>query len=138
DGTIAAGYPFHGTFTNLGVVRKSDGSGTTPSVLSTFNNSGGSVEVQQGELSIPGASLQLDGSATVRSLPSAGLDFSGDLLGSTTNAAQFSPLGAVLLDGPSTAGARQLLEVMSQDLGAVAAGFQNNLAYGSLPLGLTT
>jgi YD repeat-containing protein len=138
DGTIAVPYTYHGTFTNLGVVRKSSGTGTTSLANTEFDNSSGSIEVQQGELSFPGASLQLDGSATVRSLPSACLDFSGNLLGSTTNADQFSPLGTVLLDGPSTAGAPQQLEVMSQDLGAVAAGFQNNFAYGTLALGLTT
>ena len=54
---------------------------------------------------------------------------SGGITGDTRNADLHRPMGTVGLDGVTN-----LLEVMSQDLGATGQGFQNNFAYGTLAL----
>ena len=67
--------------------------------------------------------------------PTATFDISGNLLGDTTNADGFNPAGTVVFDlATGTTNPPQQLEVMSQDLGNVAAGFINNFAYGTLEL----
>ncbi len=67
------------------------------------------------------------------------LDVSGNLVGNTTNAAGFNPLGTVVLDsGNGTNNPPQQLEAMSQDLGNVPAGFNQNFAYGTLELTANT
>lgn len=69
---------------------------------------------------------------------SSTLDVSGNLLGNTANAAGWSVAGTVAFDGAGTAGSPQLLEAMSQDLGNVATGYNNNFAYGTLKLTSST
>ena len=110
-----------------------------PSGKTTFT---GGTLLDQGALDVQGTSaLNSDGGLTVNgqgalSLSSGStLDVSGNLLGNTTNAAGFTPLGTVVLDSATgTTDPPQQLEVMSQDLGNVAAGFDNNFAYGTLEL----
>ena len=92
----------------------------------------GSVSVLSGSPTISGG-LQLDGLAALWIANNRTLAISSDLLGNSTNADQFLPLGTVLLNGYGKSAANpQHLEAMSEDLGAVAAGFQSNFAYGTL------
>ena len=51
------------------------------------------------------------------------ISFNGNLLGNTQNASLFDPQGTVLLNGAGSSGAPESFEAMSQDLGAVPAGF---------------
>jgi hypothetical protein len=69
--------------------------------------------------------------------PAATINIRGSLAGNTLNADQFSP-GLINFNGSGTAAAPQTLEVMSQDLGNVAAGFTNNFAYYGLSLSNST
>ncbi len=108
-------------------------SGTT-----TINT--GSV-VNQGKMNLGDTTVSLPESLTVNgtgglSVVLGGtLQVTGNLVGNTTNSAQFKPSGTVVLNsGAGTNHAPQLLEAMSQDLGMVSAGFNNNFAYGSLQL----
>ena len=80
-------------------------------------------------------SLDVDGQGALSFSPTATFEITGNVLGQTTNGDQFAPQGTMLLDGYGTATAPQLLEVMSQDLGNSAAGFQDNFAYGTLAIG---
>jgi RHS repeat-associated protein len=92
-----------------------------------------------------GATVNVQGGLTINGLGGLSvstnsiLEVSGNLLGNTTNAAGFNPLGTVVLDSANgTNNAPQLLEAMSQDLGNVAAGFNDNFAYGILELTANT
>jgi RHS repeat-associated protein len=94
---------------------------------------GGSAAVDvQGGLTINGqGGLSVSTNST--------LQVSGSVLGNTTNAAAFNPLGTVVLDsGNGTSNPPQQFEVMSQDLGNVPAGFVGNFAYGTLELTANT
>src|SRR5271157_2598176 len=118
----------------------------------TFSFTGGANTIQtgtflvQGNLSIQNnatlsiqGGLTLNGQGGLSSASASTLQVSGNVLGNTTNAAGFNPLGTVVLDGGNgTNNPPQLLEVMSQDLGNVAAGFTNNFAYGTLQLTANT
>jgi hypothetical protein len=114
-----------GSLSNAGTVDKAGGTGTTP-VGATFSNTG-VVDVESGTLQFPGG-LPLDGPAALAGSAAGTLSVQGDVVGDTTNAAQFAPQEKVVLAGPG-ASSPQLLEVMSQDLGDVAAGFVHNFAY---------
>ncbi len=94
--------------------------------------------VEQGSLVIPdnakvtlNGSLEVDGSGVLELTPAATLNISGDLIGNTTNADRFTPIGTVVFDNTTEA---QQLEAMSADLGAEQAGFVNNFAYGTITL----
>ena len=78
--------------------------------------------------------LTINGQGALSVGPGSTLEVSGNLLGNTTNAAAFNVPGAVMLDGDGTSSSPQLLEVMSQDLGNIAAGFDQNFAYSMLEL----
>jgi hypothetical protein len=80
-------------------------------------------------------SVRFDGLAQLLGDPSASIFFFADLLGNTQNATLFHPQGRVFLNAHGTAKSPQLMEVMSADLGAVAAGFTNNFDFGSLSVG---
>src|SRR5262249_50728520 len=114
--TNAAG----GTFTNQGSAFF-----TIP-----FSNAG-NIDVESGFLGTAN-SLALDGSAILTGQPSGTLEVDGGLTGTTTNSDRYSPQETVVLQGAHLASNAQTLEVMSQDLGAVAAGFTRNFAYGAL------
>ncbi len=62
----------------------------------------------------------------------ASVNISGSLLGNTHNASQYQMTGTLQFDGSGTASSPQLFEAMSADMGAVAAGFVNNFADGTL------
>ena len=102
------------------------------------------LEVQE-ELSSQGTSaisldgsLEVDGSGILSLSPSATLDIRGNLLGDTTNADDYDPLGTVAFDGGAGAGSPQLLEAMSEDLGAVPSGFEDNFAYVTISVSANT
>jgi RHS repeat-associated protein len=124
-------------FINAGTFKKSSGAGTTQVLNVTFSNSG-SVEVRSGTVSFADGSLELDGSARLAVQPGVSVTVGGNLIGNTRNRDQFDALGPVLLNGMGMAATPQLLEVMSQDLGNVPAGFNRNFAYGTLALGNNT
>jgi hypothetical protein len=95
----------------------------------------GQLIVGSGSTFTINGSLIVDASGALITQPNTTLSVSGDLLGQTTNPNLFTPQGTVDLNGHGTAATPQQLEVMSQDQGAVAAGFSHNFAYGALALG---
>ena len=118
----------------------------------TFSFTGGTNVVQTGTFLVQGtlnvqnsATLEVEGGLTINGSGSLStssnstLDVSGNLLGNITSAADFNPLGTVMLNSAAgTGNPPQLLEAMSQDLGNVAAGYSNNFAYGTLELTANT
>ncbi|MFI5458474.1 MAG: SdrD B-like domain-containing protein [Isosphaerales bacterium] len=94
---------------------------------------GGSTITANATVNIAGG-LTINGSGALSVGLGSTLNVSGNLLGNTTNAAGFNILGTVVLDGTGTSSSPQQLEVMSQDLGGTAAGFQQNFAYNTLEL----
>ncbi len=109
-----------------------------PSGTTTINT--GTV-LDQGTLNVDGTAtvnisggLTINGQGALSSSSGTTLDVTGSLLGDTTNVAGFNPQGSVVLDGNDTSSSPQLLEAMSEDLGNVTAGFNNNFAYGTLKL----
>ena len=139
-------------FTNAGILEESAGTGSSTISLPVTNT--GTITVNSGTLALSGGesgsgtvqinnsatlsdssgNLEFDGSQYLAMSSSSTLDVAGDLIGSTTNIADFSPAGTVVLDGSGSASTPQTLEAMSQDLGNVAQGFQNNFDYGTLSL----
>jgi hypothetical protein len=79
------------------------------------------------------ATVLFDGTGRLTTQLASNLTFAGDLLGNTTLVDLYTPLGGLVFSGGSAATPRQL-EVMSRDLGTVAAGYSRNFAYGSLQL----
>ena len=123
------------TFNNQGTLTKSTGSGT--SISAVLNNTG-NLEVDAGALTLTSGSINIDGNSFFVSQASTTLALTGNLLSTTNLQSNFNPLGTVLLDGSGTASTPQQFEAMSDDLGAVAAGFINNFTYGNLTLGSGT
>ena len=121
------------TFNNAGTFEKTAGSGATQ-VLPLFTNTG-TVNAETGNFSFTGGAVTIGGSGCLTSEPGTTISFTGNLLGATQNADQFNPNGNVLLDGAGNSSSPQLLEAMSQDLGAVAAGFARNFVYNTLTIG---
>jgi hypothetical protein len=78
--------------------------------------------------------LDVDGSSVVTVAPGSSLQVGKGPLGTTQDTALFQPGGTISLNGGNSTNPH-LLEAMSEDLGAVPAGFTNNFAYGSLNLG---
>ena len=114
-------------------------SGTTTIQTGTFLVQGDSECSEQCHARVSRAALTINGQGGLSVSSNSTLDVSGNLLGNTTNAAAFNPLGTVVLDsGTGTSNPPQLLEAMSQDLGNVAAGFNNNFAYSTLELTANT
>jgi hypothetical protein len=143
DNQVGATYDFAsddsitaaGSMSNAGTVEKTGGTGA--STIGTafgpinFSNSG-VVQVQSGKLQLF-AGLPLNGAAALTGTAAGTLSVQGNVVGNTTNSAQFAPLDRVVLAGPGTTSPPQLLEVMSQDLGNSAAGFgTHNFVYGTL------
>ena len=120
------------SFSNQGRLIKSAGSGTAQ-IEAAFHNAG-SVEVQQGSLSLAGGgTLPFDGSAFLASVAGTAVGLTTSLTGTTTNADLFQPTGTVIFTGGDSASPR-LLEAMSRDLGPSSAGFHRNFGYGTLTL----
>ena len=138
------------TFSNVTITTDPTGSFTVP-VGQTFSFPSGTTTINtgtvldQGNLSVESnAILTVEGGLTINgqggiSVSSGStVDVSGNLLGNTTDAAGFNNLGTVVFDGAGTASSPQLVEAMSQDLGNVGAGFNDNFAYGTLKLTANT
>ena len=123
-------------FNNDGTLEIS--SGTGQSEISFPMGGAGNVSIASGSLKVDSGTLLFDNSESLSMAPSASLVLDGNLSGSTLNADQFAPQGSVNFDGSGTSSSPQLLEAMSQDLGNVATGFENNFAYGTLALGNST
>ena len=144
DNTTTGTYEFAGdgsivrsnlspSFVNAGTIEKTAGTGTTTIAVAFANT--GNISVLSGTLVVPNGSLDLTGSSYIASAPGATIAVSGNLLGNTQDVDLFNPQGTVLLNGSGTSSSPQQLEVMSQDLGNVAAGFTNNFDYGTLQVG---
>ncbi len=105
---------------------------------SSYPLGGSVVSAGNATVTIQGA-LTINGQGGLSVSSVSTLNVSGNLLGNTTNAAAFNPIGTVVLDsGKGTGNPPQQLEAMSQDLGNVAAGFNQNFAYGTLQLTANT
>ncbi|MFI5454955.1 MAG: RHS repeat-associated core domain-containing protein [Isosphaerales bacterium] len=124
------------SLTNAGTIEKTGGAGNSQIALQFVDT--GTIDVYSGTLVAPNSSVDLGGSDVLAVAPTSELTITGNLLGQTTNADQFSEQGEVLLDGSGTSTKPQEVEVMGQDFGNVAAGFENNFAYGMLALGNNT
>ncbi|MRR35145.1 hypothetical protein EG829_10730, partial [bacterium] len=83
-------------------------------------------------------SVEINDSGVLSSYESNTAYVSGSITGNTGNARFYNPAGMTVFDGSGTAANPQLLEVMSQDFGNVAAGFTNNFTYGTLNLANNT
>jgi len=132
DGDFKRWYSTGDVFNNAGTLRKSAGTETAMFDRVGFNNTG-TVEIQSGRLDLDN-SVAFDGPNILTSQPLGTLALDGDLLGATQNADLFDPQGTLRLAGTAAAGTPRLLEAMSQDAGAVPAGFVRNFAYGTLKL----
>jgi RHS repeat-associated protein len=119
-------------FTNAGTFLKESNSGTT--YMSVPFSDTGVLDLQVGTLAVQG-SLPINGEGVLSTgQPFGTLTVGGDLSGTTQNAQLFAPLPTVTFNGSGSASNPQYLEVMSQDEGAVAAGFAQNFAYNQLTL----
>lgn len=118
-----------GEFQNSGTLEATNGGALqVPPSPSIF---GEVIALAGGVVSIPDP-VYLDGLDFLSSQPGGTILLAGNVLGTTTNSAQFTPLGSTILNGPGTAASPQELEVMSADLGAAQAGFEQNFDYGTL------
>ena len=112
--------------------------------LQTYANGGnyplgGSLVSAGNALVAISGGLTINGQGGLSVSSTSTLEISGDLLGNTTNASAFNPVGTVeLTSGSGTSNPPQLLEAMSEDLGDTAAGFDQNFAYGTLILTANT
>ncbi|HEX3727966.1 MAG TPA: hypothetical protein VHV08_17060 [Pirellulales bacterium] len=116
--------------------------GVTISQTGTLINQG-NLEVQQnfGAINVQG-NLTVNGQGIVSNAIAGSVNITGSLLGNTQNANQFNTFaggfGYVNFNGTGTAGQPQQLEAMSNDQGAVEAGFNKNFAYSTLSLSNNT
>ncbi|MFI5457017.1 MAG: RHS repeat-associated core domain-containing protein, partial [Isosphaerales bacterium] len=102
--------------------------------------------VEQGSLSLPDnatlnltGGLEVDGLGVLALASSATFEISGNLVGNTTDADPFAPLGTVVFDsGQGINHPPQQLQAMSTDMGAVQAAYTNNFAYGTISLASNT
>ncbi len=125
-----------GTFQNPGVVQAVLGG--TLALESPVCTNLGTLEARVGGLLEVNTSPQFN-DPSVLSIQVGGIArLSGNLLGATRNADRYVPTGPLVLDGGGSASAPQLFEVMGQDLGNVAEGFDRNFAYGSVALANNT
>jgi len=132
DATLSDGFDT-GAFTNDGTLVMSAPTGT--SEISYPLSGSGSVQIKSGTLAIDSGTLAFDNSEYLSIAANASLTLGGSLAGNTMDISLFTPGGNVLLDGSGTQAAPQTVELMSQDLGNVAAGFENNFDFGTLTLG---
>ena len=112
--------------------------------IAAANTFGSDTFVNQGAIDVgPGGTfgfspgLRIDGTSRVSVADAATVQIAGNLLGDTANPVLFRPRGMVNVSG-GTAASPRLLEAMSRDQGAAAAGFANNFAFGSLVLAANT
>lgn len=140
--TIAAGqeYVSYGTYQtsliNNGVVQTST-SGKTLRIQGSLSGTG-DVRVINGAKLVVDTSLVLNGAGLLTLGANSSIDIKGSLLGNTTQTNVGNPAGTVTFNGAGNASSPQQIEVMSRNLGAVAAGFKNNFAFGAIVLGNNT
>jgi type VI protein secretion system component Hcp len=140
QGTITCGTPSSfgitvtATVNNAGTLQANGGSLI---VAGPVTNTGTMQALAGGNLTLQSATA-INQSGLLAGDAGASIAVDGNLLGTTTNAAGYSPQAAVTLAGSGTSAAPQMLEAMSSDLGNVAAGFTSNFAYGPLALANST
>lgn len=129
--TIGNGTPASpASFSNAGILRKSASTSTT-NVQIPFSNTG-IVDSRLGTLSVQGT-LPIHDMGILTGLPFGAISVAGNVTGTTANADRFAPMATLTLNGGNAASPRTL-EVMSTDLGNVAAGFVDNFAYNKITL----
>jgi RHS repeat-associated protein len=130
DATATFLLPPGGSFSSVG--------GANTVQIGTLINQGNLSVQSNATLNIQGG-LSLDGSGVLTTSRASTLAITGDLLGTTQNADDCTPLGTVLLtSGTGTSKPPQQLEAMSEDVGPVQSGFTKNFAYGTLTLSSNT
>jgi hypothetical protein len=113
------------TFNNHGTILHDGGSfgSNIDAVLSPTGN----IEIDNTSLTLNQGSVSIDGSNFLYSSPASTLTLVGNILGNTTSPSHFNPQGTVSFDDSAS----HQVEAMSNDLGAVGAGFINNFSYGA-------
>ena len=125
-----------GVFRNEGTMQSLLG-GTLTVAAPSFANSG-TIRARQGTTLTLLSNTAVDQAGLVTSQIGSTTSIRRNLTGATQNPSQLTLRGMVRLEGSGTAGAPQLLEAMSNDVGNVAAGMMGNFAYGSLILANNT
>src|SRR5208337_540992 len=120
--------------TNSGTIEAANG-GTLSLSGGALTNTGVIAADGTSTVSLNNSSVTINSPGALIVQPSATMNIAGSVVGNTTNVDLYEPQGTVELNGSGTSGIPQFLEVMSQDLGNVAAGFSNNFAYGTLAVG---
>jgi RHS repeat-associated protein len=145
--TLGAGIEVHG---QNGYVGSGDRNCSLVNQGTIVSDGGGTITIEsypvvnQGNIQTAGGLVILNGTVEINDpgrLTTHSSDLitvSGSLLGNTRDAAYYSPLGTLELNGSGTANNPQLIEAMSQDVGNVSAGFNNNFAYGTIELANNT
>jgi hypothetical protein len=121
------------TWTNNGTITANAGKVILggPESFDRWTNNGTLDALNGGQIVVP-TTLQMDSSAALGVSANSTMTVEASLEGNTTNNSGFDPTGTVNFDGLATSSAPQLLEVMSDDLGATPEGFTNNFDYGTL------
>ena len=124
------------SFLNEGVLQAVGGGLVLAQAQDTFSQ-GRTKALFGGTIDLNG-SARFDAPNLLVSQQSGTLKINGSLLGSTADGAHYLPEGSTTFDGVGAAGAPQLLEAMSQDLGNIVAGYTRNFTYGTLALANNT
>jgi hypothetical protein len=127
-GTITASAD--GGVTNSGTLAA--GPGNIDVAGGSLTNTGTLVATEGGTLNLKTSTLAIDASGILSVQPQSTVNVSASTAGSTTNVDLFKTQGVVNLIGAGKATAPQFLEVMSNDVGNVPAGFNRNFAYDTL------
>ena len=128
--------PQGGTMINTGILEAANGG-----ILSfggTCTNSGTVEATNGGAVIFAYYGVTTDGQGTLTGDGTGSLSAATNLLGNTTNAVGYNALETVTLNGSGTQSSPQLLEAMSNDLGALEDGFTDNFAYNNLALANNT
>jgi YD repeat-containing protein len=130
---LASGGQINGPYSlTIGAGGTLSGSGS----VNTSLTDNGIIDLSAGQLVFT-APISIGASGIIAGRPAITPLILSNLLGGTQNANLFSP-GSILLNGNGSAAFPQLLEAMSQDVGASSSGFANNFGYGTLALGNST
>jgi RHS repeat-associated protein len=124
-----------GTGSNAGSIRAT--AGTLTLAVDAFTNTGLLGATSNGNLILV-KSVAIDQFGILYGQPETTITVQANLAGSTLNADQYATQGTVILAGSGSAASPQLFEVMSNDAGKIAAGFQKNFAYGAIALANNT
>jgi uncharacterized repeat protein (TIGR02543 family) len=120
------GYSYYGDIINLGTI-SADVNGGTILVEALSITNAGNLEVANGATLDWDGDLNFNGPQFLSIQPGGTVVVGGNVLGSPAGSAQFNVQGTLSFG----TGSHQL-EAMSQDLGNVAGGFIDNLAYGGI------